>query len=209
MRSCLASLALILVACDGGSGGSCVIDSDCPSFLDVCIEGMCAPAGAVPESGMPPGEDAGEEMDAGDEEDAGDVEMDSGPPPDAAPMDAAILDAMPTDAVTTDAPVPTCPMPGPSWSVSFVSAPAACGDAAVGRAVSITPITGMPCQFNATSPAEPALSGSFGLDAAGMLLGTMSPGSAGAMTCSGTFNSAGPSFTIICGGACVINLSPL
>ncbi|MCA9605014.1 MAG: hypothetical protein KC619_05445, partial [Myxococcales bacterium] len=197
MRACFALLALSLVACDGGNGGSCVIDSDCSSFLDVCIEGTCQPAGTLPESGTPERDAGGGGMDAGGPTDAGepmDAEpMDAGEPVDAEPMDAMATDGM----VDVDAAVPVCDTPGTSWSITFVSAPASCGDAMVGSAVSITAIDGMACNFNATSPGSPALSGSFVLDESGMVLGMMSPGSAAVMTCSGTYNPSAPQFTII------------
>ncbi|MCB9593328.1 MAG: hypothetical protein H6719_11410 [Sandaracinaceae bacterium] len=208
MRPCFALLALSLVACDGGSGDSCVLDSDCPSFLDVCIDGTCQPAGTVPESGTPPEMDAGGGRDSGTRMDASEPD-DAGEPMDAEPTDAGEpTDAEPMDAMPTDAPEPVCDMPGPTWTVAFVSAPASCGDATTGRAVAIAPIAGMPCQFSATSPAEPALSGSFGLDPAGMVLGMLATGTSAPVTCSGTYNAAAPSFTIIC-GSCVMNLNPL
>ncbi len=205
MRFRFALLALTLAACDGGGGGSCIIDSDCPSFMDVCIDGTCQPAGTASEGGTPPERDAGEGTDAGEEEDAGEPmdageETDAGDPGDAGePMDAMVME---------DAAVPVCDTPGTSWSVTFVSAPASCGDAMVGSAVTITPIDGMACNFNATSPGAPALSGSFMLDPSGMVLGMMSTGSAAPVTCSGTYNASSPGFTIIC-GSCVMNLGPL
>lgn len=198
-------LALLVSAGCGNDGSACVLDSDCASFTQVCIDGTCQEPGAGGDSGTPQPRDAGGEgMDAGGEDmDAGGGDLDAGEPTDGAPEDAE-----PADADVGDAATPVCETLAMSWMVMPVSAVEQCGNAAAGRGVTITPTAGMPCNFTVASsdPLMPALAGTFDLDEMNMLRGGMAPGDAGEMTCSGTYNPGGPSFTIICGASCVMNL---
>ena len=60
---------LLSFGCDGGSGGPCVIDSDCSDISQVCIDRVCQPVGAVPEAGV---------SDSGPAQDSGTPPSDSG-----------------------------------------------------------------------------------------------------------------------------------
>jgi len=207
----LGVLSLSLVACDGGDGSSCVIDSDCPDFRQACIEGVCRVAGEVPEAGTGP-------MDAGEGMDSGPEPTDSGPPVemDAAPMDAAPADAMPTDgmvadaepadAMPTDAPAPVCETVGANWVVALVTPSVTCSGATSMSTLTIMENAGDPCTFTMSSAGATAITGTFTLAEDNMLLGTLSPGMGAAMSCSGTYTPATPAFTVICGG-CVMNLN--
>jgi len=202
------ALGLLMLASAGcgNDGSACVLDSDCASFAQVCIDGTCQDPGAAVDSGSAQ-RDAGdgEDMDSGVEEsmDAGEEEMDAGEPTDGAPEDAE-----PGDADMGDAMIPTCETPPTDWMVMPVSAIEQCGNAAAGRGVTMTPTDGMPCNFTVapTDPLMPSLAGTFDLDDANMVRGDMAPGDAMVMTCTGTYNPGGPSFTIICGPSCVMNL---
>jgi len=197
-------LAVLLSAGCGNDGSACVLDSDCASFTQVCIDGTCQDPNAGGDSGSPPPRDAGDEdMDAGGEDmDAGGGETDAGEPTDGAPEDAE-----PADADVGDAAIPVCETPPMSWMVMPVSPVEQCGNAAAGRGVTITPTDGMPCNFTVapTDVLMPSLAGAFDLDTMNMVRGGLAPGDMGEMACTGTYNPGGPSFTIIC-GSCVMNL---
>jgi hypothetical protein len=199
-----ACLTFLLVAgCDGGDGRPCIIDSDCPDFTQVCLDGTCQPAGALPEGGTG-GTDAGDAPeDAGTATDAGDA-MDSGiAPMDAGELDGAVADAeppgeggMPCSDVTGD------------WSVTNILAPSGCESLADGNAASIS-AGAAACEYAVSSVAvdTPALDGTFVLDSDDLLVpGETSlqvGGSDTAQSCTGSLT--GDVLTFTC-GACVFQI---
>lgn len=185
--------ALLLAACDGGDGQSCVLDTDCTSFAEVCIEGLCQPVGVVPEGGLPdsgPGVDAGPGMDAGPGVDSGPGDAgpaaDAGPPMEAGPM--------------------MCPDVSGTWGISGIVT--ACGSAVVGETVTVANDPAGSCAFTVTpdgADASLSLVGSFTLDDAGELNGPIDAGALGEQICTGNV-MGGNAITLVCGG-CVMNLS--
>ena len=185
------------MACEGGDGTSCLLDSDCADFSHVCIEDTCRPAGELPDAGAPRD---GSTRDAG--------RVDSGTGTDGGPRDSGTTDAGgPVDA--GDGGVMNCEDVTGSWTISFVNSPGSCGDAMTSYGVTIGSGASS-CEFAArsTESTMPALDGTFTLDMANAVLGMMMTGVSPAVTCNGNFNPAGEQFTFIC-GSCVMNLNRL
>jgi hypothetical protein len=118
-----------------------------------------------------------EEIDAG---------VDAGQPSDAGPIDAGPVDAG-----------PLCPDVSGNWAV--VVPAGTCGAAVAGNPTSIS-LVGT-CTYTAADPdpLRPALIGTFTLDAAGNLSGTLNAGSTGDMACGGMLAGDG-TLNAVCGG---------
>lgn len=190
---------LLSFGCDGGSGGPCVIDSDCSDISQVCIDRVCQPVGAVPEAGV---------SDSGPAQDSGAPPSDSG----VVMGDAGSDGGMAGDGGAADGGGMDCPDAAGAWSVSnILSGP--CGAAMVGY-VSDIAAGATPCAYTATSmagdPPTPALDGTFVLLSDGNLDMAMSPLSVGgdpAVGCSGSLG--GDTLTVTCNDGsrtCVMQL---
>ena len=191
------STLMMLSACGGGDGDACVLDSDCADFSNVCIEGLCRPAGELPSEG-------GTRVDSGTtSRDAGPADAGS-PAMDAGPADAGSADAMaaPEDAMPMDG--PTCSVVPMSWTVSMVGALVSCGGATVDTPVTIRTVG--PCSFMASTIGTTGISGTFDLNGDDTLSGSLAPGSAPATMCSGGFDPAENALVFSC-GACSIRLT--
>lgn len=179
MRAWISMAVLVLcasVGCTGGGG--CLIDSDCQDLSQLCIDRECVAPGTVRV-------DSGVRLDAGRLADAG---RDAGP----VPADAG-----------RDATVPTCADASGGYTIGTLAG--TCNSAVMGYFVNVT-AGGEACQFNAASAIAgmPGLDGTFSLDPAGALTGTMSAGGAAAEACTGTL--ADTTLTITC-GACMLTLN--
>lgn len=173
---CALGLALSLAGC--GGGGGCLLDSDCPSFQDVCLAGQCVPAGTMLDGGP---RDASTPRDGGGGRDAGrDAGADAGAP------DAG----------------PACDDLSGTWVVGTPIG--SCGLASSGYALSIAPSVG-PCDVVAASndPGQPAVDGALQVTGSAVF-GTLSVGGDVAQDCTGVF--AAPTLTLSCGGTCEIDL---
>lgn len=204
MRTWLAwgSFALLLVACDDSGGSPCIVDSDCPSFAQVCVDEVCQSAGPNPEAGT---RDAGEGRDSGPGgDDAGGGDMDGGEPTDAAPMDGDVADAGSTDG----APVMMCADISGTWRLASILV--GCGNATVGRDVMVAQTGGAdPCEFalSGADPMDQIVVGAITLAMDGNFAGDLNAGGLGSMACTGTVT--GTSMTVACGGACVVTLNQM
>lgn len=176
MRAWILCAALV-IGCDGGGG--CLIDSDCADFSLVCIEQECVPAGTVRVDSGAPTSDAGPASDAGrgDAGIAGDAGRDGG--------------------------MPACPNAGGGYAIASLAG--TCTNAMVGYLVNVNADV-VPCQFTAMSAVmdQPGLDGSFTIDGAGAINGTLSAGGATAEGCTGTLVDT--TMTITC-GACMMTLN--
>lgn len=196
---CTSLVAVALIACDGGEGTSCLFDSDCADFSQVCIEGTCRLPGEVPDGG--PRRDGSTSPDSGPGDDAG-PEMDGGPGDDAGPPEEG---GMPDAGDAGDAGMMACDDVVGDWVITFVNASASCGDAMTGFTVRIG-AGAVACEYMVTSTGSPALDGTFTLGSDNTLLGDLTTGTAASVSCNGNYSPASQQFTIIC-GSCVINLN--
>ncbi len=180
----LSSLALAVLSACGGGGG-CVIDSDCPDLTQVCVARQCVPAGTVPDAGR---RDAGPQADAS-------TPRDGGQTADAGSTDAATADGA-VDG-STDGGGPACTDITGAWSVSAVlSAPGTCGAAAAGYGMTVSVATSA-CDVTVASNdlSLPALDGTITVAADNNLTGSLNPGGAGVMACTGSIS--GTSITVL------------